>query len=76
MTTKKFELILTQNEDGTINVGGNNNGFNALELVGFLEMKKQDILDQINRPEKFKHKRTVVKDGEEIAIEEVNTDDD
>ena len=75
MKLKKCELIMTQNEDGTISVDGNNDGFNALELVGFLEMKKQDILEQINHPEKFKHTRTLVKDGEQFKVEEVESDD-
>ena len=68
---KKFELTVTE-ENGQLNTIGNNDGFNALELVGLLELKKQDVINQIKHPEKFKHTRTVVKDGEKIAIEEVD----
>lgn len=69
---KKFEMSVTLNDDNSqFEIIVNNGGFNAIEIIGFLEMKKQDILDQINHPENFKYTRTYTNEkGEKIAIEE------
>lgn len=68
---KKFEMVVSLTEDGKFETTVNNDGFNALEIIGFLEMKKQDVLDQINHPENFKYTRTFTNEnGEKIAIEE------
>ena len=50
---RKFTLTLTENENGDSTVSTENDGFNALELLGFLEMKQQDILEQLRHPTKF-----------------------
>lgn len=71
---KRFVMTVTE-EGGSLLIDGENSGFNAIELVGIFEAKKQDILDQINHPEKYKHVRHVNVDGEQIAIEEVESDD-
>ena len=70
---KKF--VMTVTDDGVnILIDGENTGFSAFELVGILDAKKQDILDQMNRPEKYKHVRKLNVDGEQLSIEEVEED--
>lgn len=55
--SKKFTLILTdENDNSNATVHTENDGFNALEILGFLEMKQQDILNQLNQPAKFVRK--------------------
>ena len=71
---KKFELTITETDEG-ITITGDNNGFNAIELIGILEAKKQDIVEQLNHPEKFKHVRSVTVDGERYTKEEVSEND-
>ena len=67
---KKF--VMTVTDDGVnILIDGENTGFSAIELVGILDAKKQDILDQMNHPEKYKHTRILNKDDDQISIEEV-----
>lgn len=68
---KRFVMTVTD-DGGHILIDGENTGFSAIELVGIFEAKKQDILDQMNHPEKYKHVRKVNVDGEQIAIEEVD----
>lgn len=68
---KKFTLIVETNDDGTLNIIGENEGFNAFEVLGFLDLKRQDVLDQINDylGQGAKFKRTVKRDGEIMEIE-------
>ena len=66
---KKFTMVVTV-DDETVQIDGENHGFNALEIVGFLEAKKQDILNQMNHPEKFKFTRSAEIDGEMITKED------
>jgi hypothetical protein len=61
----KFELVATK-ENGQVCFETRNDGFNALELVGILESKKIDILNQVNNFEKFK--RTLIEDGTKTDI--------
>ena len=60
---KKFTLTLTEKENGDSTVITKNDGFTGLELLGFLEMKQQDILEQIRHPAKFVRKTA---DGEVV----------
>ena len=46
MVTKEFTITFRV-EDNKMAIDGRNMGFTAHELVGLLEWKKQDILDQI-----------------------------
>ena len=67
---KKF--VMTVTDDGVnIHIDGENTGFSGIELVGILDAKKQDILDQMNHPEKYKHVRKINVDGEQLSIEEI-----
>lgn len=54
--SRRFTLILTEDDNGDSTVNTENDGYNALELLGFLEMKQQDILEQLNHPAKFVRK--------------------
>jgi hypothetical protein len=67
--SKKFILTLTEDDNGDATVHTENDGYNALELLGFLEMKQQDILEQLNHPAKFVRKFT---DG---SVKEEATDE-
>jgi hypothetical protein len=57
-----------------INIAAENTGFNTLEILGFLEAKQQDILDQINTPANFIRK-CVNPDGTVTEIKEDKKDD-
>lgn len=46
MITKEFTLTFRV-EDNKMAIEGSNVGFTAAELIGLLEWKKQDILNQI-----------------------------
>ena len=63
---KKFEIIFTMDDDGVISISGENNGFTALEAIALLEMKKSDVLDQVNKPTKFT--RAYSQDGTVLNI--------
>ena len=69
-------LVMTVTDDGeSIRIDGENTGFSAIELLGIFEAKKQDILDQLNHPEKYKYVRKANIDGEQVSIEEVSEND-
>lgn len=62
---KEFILHITSDEK-MINFDTQNIGFNAFELIGMLETKKNDIIEQCNQQARFS--RTVIQDGKEIKI--------
>ena len=63
---KKFSLTVTQDGD-RVTIDCTNDGFYPLEIVGLLEWRKQDLMEQIQHPERYT--RTVkTEDGREIAI--------
>lgn len=68
---KEFKLIATE-IDGNVSISGFNDGFTILELITLLGAKKLDLYEQLMHPEKFKHTRTAIVDGEQISIEEVD----
>lgn len=55
---KRLTLIATQNADGTISIETNVDGFDGNEIVGILETKKYDIIDQMCGKTKFTRVRT------------------
>lgn len=63
---KKFEFIVTVDDAHLINVSTVNEGFNAVELLGLIELKKNDILDQMYNQTEFKRVSKV--NGEEFDI--------
>lgn len=72
---KKFEMTVTLDDNGVLNTSTKNDGFNAAELMGILELKKQDVVAQINDKDGIKFKRAVVKDGETMTIEDREADE-
>lgn len=68
MFMARFELVVTRNGDKWT-FTTENDGFGAAEIIGILDMKKDDILKQINEFTDFK--RTAIdKDGNKIDISE------
>lgn len=60
---RKYALEITENEDKVLSFKSENDGFNAFELLGFLTIKKEDILKQVRgeiKPDTIT--RNVVKD--------------
>ena len=55
----RFELIATV-ENGYLNIETKNEGFNSLDIIGILDMKRADIVRQVN--EKTNFKRTLIND--------------
>lgn len=73
---KKFEMtVKAPDNNSEVYFECENTGFTAGEIVGLLEIKKQDIIAQLNRPGIFKHKRILNKDDDQISIEEVEGND-
>ena len=75
MPKKRFELVFEVDEvNDRVNISGTNTGFTALELVGILECKKQDIVDQITGRTDFKRTQKTP-DGSTIEIEKVESEE-
>ena len=67
---KKLEIKVEMNIHGEITMDATNEGFSAHEIIGLLELKKMDIVEQIINPQKFIHrKRFKDKDGEWTEVE-------
>jgi hypothetical protein len=62
---RTYTLIFTEHDAGGMDVSATNCGFNGLELVTLLELKKQDILEQVRNPIKFN--RVIHRDNGEVA---------
>lgn len=69
---KKFVLTVTETDSDTINIETDCAGFNGAEIIGFLDMKKQDLLDQMCRRTNFKRVRKYEDGSEEVTYVEVN----
>lgn len=68
---RKFKLMVTQEDiNGRITMEGCNEGFTASEIIGFLEIKKQDFIDQVTDMCSVRFKRTAVVDGKAYDISE------
>lgn len=50
---KRYKLIFTEEEDGTISCNATNEGFSGIELLGFLEVKRDDLKAQLYNDTKF-----------------------
>lgn len=67
---RKFKLMVTQDDNGCIKMEGYNEGFTASEIIGFLEIKKQDFINQMTDIHSVRFKRTAVVDGKAYDISE------
>ena len=73
---RKFTVIFTEDTiNQTIECKSTNEGFTAIEMVGLLEMKKEDIREQLINEPKFK-RYFVDKDGtrQELVKESEDTE--
>lgn len=60
---KKYELTITENENGYVEMHSRNDGFNELEIIRILEKLKQDILKRIyEKSDEDEIKKEVVTD--------------
>ena len=67
---KKLEIKVEMNIRGEITMEVTNEGFTAVELIGLLELKKMDIVEQCVNPQNFIHRRKFKdKDGEWVEVE-------
>ena len=64
---RKFELIVTE-DNGVFTFTSKNDGFNALELIAILEMKKHDVVVQAEAQTDYD--RTMVRNGKKFNIVE------
>lgn len=65
---KKFKLVIEHDADG-IRMSGENDGFNVLELIALLDVKKTDLMEQFTKLDNFKHHRVAkTKEGEWTEI--------
>lgn len=62
---KEFILSFVE-EDGVLNIGGENKGFSAAELIGMLHLKLDDIVRQVNNSTRFE--RVVKTDNATINV--------
>ena len=67
---KKLEIKVEVNNQGEITMKASNDGFTAPELIGLLELKKMDIVEQCRNPQNYIHRRRYKdKDGEWVEVE-------
>ena len=67
---KKLEIKVEMNIHGEITMEATNDGFSAHELIGLLELKKMDIVEQCVNPQNFIHRRKFKdQDGEWVEVE-------
>ena len=67
---KRFELVIEQDDNG-LTMSGENDGFNVLEIVALLDIKKIDLVEQFTKRENFTHHRTAKVNGEWNEIRKV-----
>lgn len=66
---KKWELIFTETENGEISISAMQQGFNAMELIALLELKKADILAQMDCGTKYT-RVLIEQDGTKVEMKE------
>ena len=62
---KKLEIKVEMNIHGGITMEATNEGFTPSELIGLLELKKMDIVEQCINPQNFIHRRRFKDEGGE-----------
>lgn len=71
---KKLTLTVElNNKTGMLEMNCENDGFNALELIGIFEKKKQDIYNQMECPTNFV-RSYIDKDGNKVIVEDKEVD--
>lgn len=60
---KRFELVIESDANG-VRMTGQNDGFNVLEIMALLDVKKTDIMEQFTKCENFTSHRVAKVDGE------------
>lgn len=78
MKEKKYTLIITTDTaNDTLNIECENDGFNSFEILGFLDYKRQDVIDQMKGIERQNvHFKRTVRDGDKIMEIEEDTQND
>ena len=66
---KRFTMTVTMDDDGYVSISTENGGFTGGEIVGLLEMKKLDLLAQMNPNANFK-RFLLNRDGSKTEIVE------
>lgn len=67
---KRLEIKVEVSNEGVITMETTNDGFTAPEIIGLLELKKMDIVEQCVNPQKFIHRRRYKdEDGEWVEVE-------
>ena len=65
---RKLVITFKEDDNNTLTIECMNmGGFSAVELVGMLEAKKADIIEQMNHPELFK-RHFITESGEHIEV--------
>ena len=54
---KRLEFKVEVSNEGVITMETTNDGFTAPEIIGLLELKKMDIVEQCVNPHNFIHRR-------------------
>lgn len=54
---KRLEIKVEVSNKGLITMEATNDGFTAPEIIGLLEVKKMDIVEQCVNPQNFIHRR-------------------
>ena len=65
---KKFVLTIEQEGNG-YTMNATNEGFNPFELIAILDVKKNDLIEQLTQCENFTHRRIYNENGEKYEIE-------
>lgn len=49
----KYVLTITKNNTGQIQINSDNNGFTVLELIGFMEAKRTELVEQLRSKSQY-----------------------
>ena len=71
---KKF-VLTAEVVDDHITITGENDGFNAYELIGILHEKILDIDNQLHNADLYTHTRSYKRDGQVIEVTEKEKED-
>ena len=69
MIDKRWTLVFEEDENGGIRISSKNDGFNSMELLALLDLKKTDVLAQLS-PETVFKRVFVDENGNEFELKE------